>query len=214
MPKTEPKQPKIAWEDLPVSKPPGWDDMIAQVTADTAMYDDPYLISFMGQFTTLRFLHPNRHRHPRDAYPSNYDLVHDLGEGPRVAKLRLPADVRPMTPQACFTNCLQMITERDDLIFCEGFATSQNGLLMVDHAWLQDQDGRIIDPTWAPLHGIGDIAVYHGLKFSSRFTVGHSLLTGWSSILEGDTLYNEAKMLRYGCETDERGIITGLKERA
>ena len=48
-------------------------------------------------------------------------------------------------PKRCFDNAFRIALKNASLKYCEGFACS---IIPVEHAWLVDQDGSVIDPTW------------------------------------------------------------------
>ncbi|WP_414530487.1 hypothetical protein [Nodularia chucula] len=51
-------------------------------------------------------------------------------------------------PKSCFKNCYQALWNYPQLNYCEGFAINSNVSIAVSHAWLVNNDGEVIDPTW------------------------------------------------------------------
>lgn len=62
--------------------------------------------------------------------------------------LRIPEGLR----RECYGNCVKALLLNqadDDLFYAEGYAAGRGGLwIPVQHAWLVDQHGQVIDPTW------------------------------------------------------------------
>jgi hypothetical protein len=57
----------------------------------------------------------------------------------------------------CYMNAGRVVYDRPDLRYVEGYAVPGNIGIPLMHAWLVDEDGRVIDPTWA------DGAAYYGV---------------------------------------------------
>jgi hypothetical protein len=63
----------------------------------------------------------------------------------------LPKGMRYGAQKHCFYNAFRRGTDGsffepiEGLTYCEGYA---QGLIIVHHAWLVDQNGNVIDPTW------------------------------------------------------------------
>ena len=49
------------------------------------------------------------------------------------------------TPRACYANAQFWMRQEEGLRYCEGYAMS---VIPVEHAWLVNADGYVIDPTW------------------------------------------------------------------
>jgi hypothetical protein len=81
----------------------------------------------------------------------------------------MPAGVR----RQCYGNCVKALVaamgaRRDDIHYAEGYAISKVGLpIPIQHAWLVDGKGRVIDPTWR------DHAdhLYFGVAFDTEFVI-------------------------------------------
>lgn len=55
--------------------------------------------------------------------------------------------------------------------YCEGYAVAP-GLFPLEHAWIEDIDGKAIDPTW------GQGTDYFGVPFKTKFANEFALRTG------------------------------------
>ena len=69
------------------------------------------------------------------------------------------------TPQQCDANAYALAQPETAYRYCEGQATTSNLDFPLDHAWVIDRDGKVIDPTWA------DGAQYFGVAFSPLFVI-------------------------------------------
>lgn len=63
------------------------------------------------------------------------------------------------------------------LWYCEGYAVPGNCGIPLAHAWLCDEQGRAIDPTWR------DGTDYFGVPFTEQFRDEFNLRTGYHGIL-------------------------------
>jgi hypothetical protein len=140
-------------------------------------------------------------------YESYQELVLDLGSV-RKAELILPAWCQTMEAQQCYLNSYRLATENEDLTYCEGYAL--HSYFRVPHAWVVDQDGRIIDPTWTGLAEPQTHAYYAGVKFDTDFLVLHADETGWVSMFATDW-QRDAEMLTLGFVMDN-DIAIGMGE--
>jgi hypothetical protein len=68
-------------------------------------------------------------------------------------------------PKSCFLNATAIVLVRDDVAYVEGYALDPNIPIPLQHAWLVDSNGRVIDPTWADNKG----HVYYGIAFKRDF---------------------------------------------
>jgi hypothetical protein len=106
-------------------------------------------------------------------YNSNYDLVLDLG---RPFEQRLEHDyLRPK--KLCFQNCFDLVRQIEGSYhYCEGLARPpQTCGMLFDHAWLIDEQGRVLDPTW---HG-ADYAgtAYYGIPLQLEYLLIRAVKT-------------------------------------
>jgi hypothetical protein len=51
-------------------------------------------------------------------------------------------------PKSCYWNCQQLVSKQPELIYCEGFAASQDVGFPLAHAWLLNTEGKVLEPTW------------------------------------------------------------------
>lgn len=67
--------------------------------------------------------------------------------------------------QMCYKNAAEAVLwdDADDLIYCEGMV---DAIIPIDHAWLIDKNGKVIDPT---LRNTGHINGYFGVPFKREF---------------------------------------------
>lgn len=62
----------------------------------------------------------------------------------------LPPGVRRGVAKECFKNALDVAREHDELVYVEGWAAFalSRGSLPVEHAWLVDAAGHVVEVTW------------------------------------------------------------------
>lgn len=114
--------------------------------------------------------------------------------------------------QQCYRNCYNAVFELGEgWTYCEGLA--QTSMLLVRHAWLEDPEGRIVDPTWAHLNheAFGRaVPVYYGVRFDTAFLLEHSARTDWCSMFFAEWEEKpDYPSLRYGFVLDEAGRAVG-----
>ncbi len=63
----------------------------------------------------------------------------------------------------CYRNATETMMSGEGLHYCEGIALKR-GLIPLNHAWLVDADGQVVDPTWKELD-----TEYLGLIFKDEF---------------------------------------------
>jgi len=83
--------------------------------------------------------------HTGFVYRSGADLLLQHGEHYRGCPL--PPSVAPGRPGLCFRDAAELALEREGLRYVEGVIT--DGIGVVNHAWLIDPDGTVIDPALA-----------------------------------------------------------------
>jgi hypothetical protein len=62
----------------------------------------------------------------------------------------LPKNIKQGQPRVCYANCQRLILKNRSLTYVEGYAMAQGVSIPLQHAWLLDTDGYVIDPTWEP----------------------------------------------------------------
>lgn len=95
------------------------------------------------------------------------------------------ARVRPMKVGACYLNAYRMATMYPKkYTYVEGFAHA--GILPVLHAWVVDNSGRVVDPTWHPDNGFNleGGSDYYGIPIKMRYLFRHILKTGYAGMLD------------------------------
>lgn len=88
--------------------------------------------------------------------------------GPRDRPAYLPAGEK----RQCYANCVKAILlpcpRHQELFYAEGFATTKPGqFIPMQHAWLVDQQGHVVDPTWEDAHE----HLYFGVVFRTSFVL-------------------------------------------
>lgn len=115
--------------------------------------------------------------HPEFEYRGMADFV--IRHGEAFPARTLDGLWEPMAPKQCFMNAHAMAT-CFDLEYAEGFATTGIlGGLPVHHAWNLDEDGHVIDVTWAD--ELTAKAVYLGVRFPHSLSRGTSVLDDWEN---------------------------------
>lgn len=67
--------------------------------------------------------------------------------------------------KACFYNCMRIANMRKELRYCEGYASHT---IPVEHAWLVNADGKVIDPTWCLIDEREEARSYFGMILTRR----------------------------------------------
>lgn len=141
------------------------------------------------------------------AYRNYYELVRRHGT------LRQQAFIIPDDPTfesmelgQCYYNSFNGAVELG-LQYVEGYAMTD--LTVVPHAWLEDEEGTIIDATWAKLGLPIDFQVtYFGVKFERDFVIERADATDHCAVLGSDYLVH-SPILRFGL-TFKDDIAVGL----
>ena len=116
----------------------------------------------------------------------------EIAAVPVSALLEHGLDVGMGQPRECFFNAYRIAIDEPDLLYTEGY-----GLVFgipMDHAWLTHKStGQIIDPTWvgvADQSGEVESVAYLGVKFSAGFIVERSRVSGYPSVMLGNTIHH------------------------
>lgn len=81
-------------------------------------------------------------------YRSFEELVLECG---RVMEPKpLPKTIKRGQPRLCYANSKQLALKNRNLTYVEGYAMAQGVSIPLQHAWLLDTDGYVIDSTWEP----------------------------------------------------------------
>jgi hypothetical protein len=81
-----------------------------------------------------------------------------------------PTNIKPRwlvmgEAKRCYQNAAAYVAVRDDVFYAEGYALNLEFPVPLEHAWLVDRDGKVIDPTWAE----ASHNVYVGIAFKPDF---------------------------------------------
>ena len=60
----------------------------------------------------------------------------------------LPKNIKRGQPRLCYANCQQLALKNRSLTYVEGYAMAQGVSIPLQHTWLLDANGYVIDPTW------------------------------------------------------------------
>ncbi|BAZ47091.1 hypothetical protein NIES4102_41370 (plasmid) [Chondrocystis sp. NIES-4102] len=97
-------------------------------------------------------------------YAGFEELVLDLGV--EMSFSPLPEDIKLGFQKGCYYNSFRVLVDNPDLIYCEGYALQSDLSLPLIHAWLVNEDGQIIDPTWNNCN-----TVYLGIPFNTEWFI-------------------------------------------
>jgi hypothetical protein len=142
-------------------------------------------------------------------YADIFDRLYDRGELKYCSTQRLILDagivfrckiVSPLSGKSgeCYRNCFQILSRafNSDLYYCEGFATYEGIGLIVAHAWLVNDRGEVIDPTWRDPQSFIN-PVYLGVVFDWEFVMAVAAKTEVYGVLDND-LATEYEFKRLG----------------
>lgn len=82
-----------------------------------------------------------------------------------LARPTRPDWLLPGPKRACFSNSISYAITREDVFYAEGYAIDPEIPIPIQHAWLVDREGAVIDTTWdnAREH------IYFGIAFTRSF---------------------------------------------
>jgi len=60
----------------------------------------------------------------------------------------LPKNIKQGQPKGCYANSQRLVLKNRSLTYVEGYAMAADVSIPLQHAWLLDTDGYVIDPTW------------------------------------------------------------------
>lgn len=140
-------------------------------------------------------------------YRTFYDMVLELGEEKHVEKVTIPDGFEAGRPKSCYVNAAMLAMTTNNLTYVEGYAATDDLGISMSHAWVEDEDGNIIDVTWGALEHVTG-ASYYGIKFSTEY-----LMKRWDrhpdrfgGVLGED--YGYHVHLEHGVVC-EHGVVTG-----
>jgi hypothetical protein len=90
-------------------------------------------------------------------------------------------------PQECYKNAFDVVMTypQPELYYCEGFAIYADIGIPIYHAWLVNERGEVIDPTWHKPESFVEPA-YIGVVFDREFVRTVAVETGIYGILENE----------------------------
>ena len=95
----------------------------------------------------------------------------------------------------CFKNCFQALWKYPNFSYCEGYATDDELPLAVSHAWLVNDKGEVIDPTWVGKQY--KESSYFGVVFNREYVMEMAEKLRCYGILDNDYM-NEHQLLHEG----------------
>lgn len=109
---------------------------------------------------------------------------------------------------ACFKNATAEALARTDVFYVEGYAIEERVPVPVQHAWLVNGEGSVIDPTWGSRQG----SAYFGIPFTQQFVASSLTLTGDTA---GILVNMHLIRIRYpGPQALETAIANGIADIA
>jgi hypothetical protein len=124
-------------------------------------------------------------------YKSSYRLV--LDHGRPFSDRIIPSPFRAK-PRQCYQNCFKPLWRRKDWYYCEGYAIDDDLNLAIAHAWLVNDNGQVIDPTW---NDDSKGATYFGVVLQREYVFEIAKTTKSYGILENYDM-NEYKLMIEG----------------
>ena len=112
-------------------------------------------------------------------YKSDEALLLDYGIV--FEKLIKPSPIKG-EPKLCYKNCVDAILSRSDLHYCEGYGIDKDLPIPLYHAWLVNDKGEVIDPTWLKKRK----TIYLGVVFNKEFVLKTLNEIQQYSIIEND----------------------------
>jgi hypothetical protein len=106
-------------------------------------------------------------------------------------------------PRKCYQNAFEVVTSypQPELYYCEGFATYAEISIPIAHAWLVNDCGEIIDPTWRDRESFIEPA-YLGVVFDRQFVRTVAVETRKYGILDNDR-WRDFQIKRLGLAAED-----------
>lgn len=118
-----------------------------------------------------------------------------LAEGRPMEHLRPVPNIERGELGQCYRNSLLFVTDNGrEFSYCEGWAYSTRLPIPLQHAWVLNSEGKVIDPTWSD-----EEVYYYGVEFDFKFVAEFCINVGYYGILGNDYL-NDCSLLRWGGE--------------
>jgi hypothetical protein len=130
--------------------------------------------------------------------PLNFErwlLEHGEAMGPNIKR---PKGVRLMQKKQCYGNSARSVMHYDvdptEWFYCEGYAVSETLGLPLEHAWLANRKGEVIDRTWRKETGE---CAYYGIPFTPAYLLRTLSRTGYFGLFAPTGVtYNDQLMLK------------------
>jgi hypothetical protein len=96
-----------------------------------------------------------------------------------------------MTKKQCFSNSMKTIMYREvdwtEWFYTEGVVASESLPILIDHAWLTNPDGEVLDRT---LRANGRVHSYYGIPFKPDFAIDMTIKRGFFGLYSDGCMYN------------------------
>lgn len=133
-------------------------------------------------------------------YNGMEDLLRKNGEffEPPEEGEELPFGCKKGNDRECFYNAFKQMNYSDQLIYTEGYATSDilPGYAF-PHAWLTTPDGKVIDVTWPPGHGTS----YFGVRLKTKYVIDALSETMTAGVIVNDWM-RDSPLMKEGFPED------------
>lgn len=100
-----------------------------------------------------------------------------------------------MAKKQCFSNSMQTIMRRQvdwtEWFYTEGVVASEDLPILIDHAWLTNRDGEVLDRTLRKgLNGESRVHSYYGIPFKPGFAIDMTIKRGFFGLFSDGCMYN------------------------
>lgn len=114
--------------------------------------------------------------HPHKG-PASVEQV--LANGRNFTPAPRPQHIPKRKDRECFFNSSRLALDYPELIYCEGYAIPEVIHMPFHHAWVTDQSGTVIDPTWK-----NPGVEYFGVPFSHEYLLLAMAGSGYYGIMD------------------------------
>lgn len=105
--------------------------------------------------------------------------------------IKRPKGVTLMKLKECYSNSSKTLMfddlDKNEWFYCEGYAASKSLSLPLEHAWLANKNGDVIDRTWR--YSPGDCA-YFGVPFKYDYMLNTIMRNRYYGLLSDGCTYN------------------------
>lgn len=101
-----------------------------------------------------------------------------------------------MTMKQCYSNSLRTImhreVDRDEWFYTEGVVASHDLPILIDHAWLTNRKGEVLDRTLRSkgIKGVDRTFSYFGIPFKPDFVIEETMRQGFYGLFSDGLMYN------------------------